>query len=93
MGNSQTSEGFVRYEANRSAKAKHGSEARDYALLFPTLQVTGKGRRIYCSGRGQLDRISTFVRFLLLLETASIFQGTNYIFYSFSVQKGMVLEH
>lgn len=34
-----------------------------------------------------------FHQVLLLLETASLFQGTNYIFYSFSVQKGMVLEH
>ena len=93
MGSSRTGEGFVRYEASRSAKAKHGSEARDYTLLFPTLQVTGKGRQMCCSGRGQLERVSTFVRFLLLLETASFFQGTNYIFYSFSVQKGTVLEH
>lgn len=29
---------------------------------------------------------------LWLLETASFFQGTNYIFYSFSLKKGMVLE-
>lgn len=95
MGSSRTGEDFVWYKASRSAKAKRGSKAWDYTLLFPTPQVTGKGCRVCCSGRGQLERVSTFIRFLLLLETASFifFQGRNYIFYSFSVQKGTVLEH
>lgn len=75
MGSSRTGEGFVRYEASRSIKDKHGSEAWDYTLLFPALQVTGEGRWMCCSGRGQLERVSTFIRFLLLLETASFFSG------------------
>lgn len=75
MGSSRTGEGFVRYKASRSIKDKHGSEAWDYTLLFPALQVTGEGRWMCCSGRGQLERVSTFIRFLLLLETASFFSG------------------
>lgn len=39
-----------------------------------------------------MGRVSAFIRILVSLETASFFQGINYIFYSFSAQKGAVLE-
>jgi len=64
----------VQNEASRSAKAKHGSGARDYTLLFRILQVTGEGRRMRCSGREQLEKSLLLSRFCFHLKQLLFFR-------------------
>lgn len=69
-------------------RGQERSGARDHAECSPRRRSRAKDAGRTAAGEGGWKGFGG----LWLLETASFFQGTNYIFYSFSVKKGTVLE-
>lgn len=76
------------YGGKQKCRGQERSGARDYAECSPRRRSPAKDAGRAAAGEGTWKGFGG----LWLLETASFFQGTNYIFYSFSVKKGTVLE-